>query len=89
MTRRRLLLPHVRRMTIRAATSLLKLLELFFDSHDLRIGRLLVVLVTSNARGDGDIGSQTPQSARPRDVDVTGRALQNMFALAAVMTEHD
>ena len=57
MTSRRLLLPHIRRVAISAVARLLKLLELFLDRRDFRIGRFLVVLVTSNAGGDRNVGS--------------------------------
>ena len=88
VTCRRFFLPYVCRMTIRAAARLLELLELFFDSRDLRIGRLLVVLVTGDACGDRHIRSQTAERAGSGDVDMAGRAFTHMFTLAALVTEH-
>lgn len=88
MTSRRLFLPHIRLMTIRAAARLLKLRQLFFDSRDLRIGRFLVVLVTGNARGDRHIRGQTAQRAGSRNINVARRALAYVLTFAAFMTEH-
>src|ERR1700694_449644 len=88
MTRGRFLLPHILNMAIGAAIRLLVLLKLFFDRRDFWIGRLLVVLMTSDARGDWNIRSKTAQRASPRNVDVTGRAFHHMLALAAFVTEH-
>ena len=87
MTRRRLFLSQLRRVAIGAATRLLKLLELLFNRSHLRIGRLLVVLVTSSACGDWNIRSQSTQSAGAGDVNVTGRAFHHVLALTAFMTE--
>src|SRR5438067_3540131 len=87
MTRRGLLLPDIRRMTIRALASLLVLGELFFDRHGLRIRRLLAVLMTARARGDGHVRRQSTQRRSARDVDVASRALHHVLALAAFMRE--
>lgn len=88
VTRGRLFPAHIRRMAISAVARLFVLLELFFDRRHLRIGRFLVVLVTSDARGDWNIGSQAPQRAGPRDIDVASSALHHVLALAAFVTEH-
>ena len=88
MTRGRLLLPNIRGVTIGAVARLLKVLKLFFDSYDLRVSCLLVVLVTATARGDWNIGSQSTQRAGAGNVDMTGRALHDVFTFAALMTEH-
>ena len=88
MTGWRLLLADIRRVAIGAVRGLLVLLKLFFDRRDFWIGRLLVVLMTSDARGDWNIWSKTAQRASPRNVDVTGRAFHHMLALAAFVTEH-
>ena len=88
MTDRHLLLAHILRVAIRAVRGLLVLLKLFFDRRDFWIGRLLVVLMTSDARGDWNIKSKTAQRASPRYVDMTGRAFHHMLALAAFVTEH-
>ena len=87
MTRRRLFLAHIRSVAIRTTTRLLKLLELFFDRRDFLIGRLFVVLVTSNTRSDRNIRSQTAQSAGASNVDVAGRAFHDMLPFAALVTE--
>ena len=88
MTGRWLLRSHIRSVAIGAIARLLKLLELFLDGRDLRIGRLLVVFVTGDAGSDRHIRSQSPQTAGAGDVDVTGSAFHNVFTLAAFMTEH-
>src|SRR6266576_704735 len=44
--------------------------------------------MTSDARGDWHIRSQTQQRAGPRDVDMTGSTFHHMLAFAAFMTEH-
>ena len=87
MTRRRFFLAHIRSVAIRTTTRLLKLLELFFDRRDFLIGRLFVVLVTSNTRSDRNIRSQTAQSAGASNVDVAGRAFHDVLAFAALVTE--
>lgn len=88
MTSRWPLRSHIRGVTIGTIAGLLKLLELFLDRHDFRIGRLLVVLVTGNAGSDRYIRSQSPQTAGASNVDVAGSAFHSMFTLAAFMTEH-
>ena len=87
MTRRRLFLPDIWRMTIRALAGLLVLHELFFDRHSLRIGDLLVVLMTARARRDGHVRRQSAQRRGARNVDVAGRAFHDVFALAAFVSE--
>ena len=88
MTGRWPLRSHIRGMAIDAIARLLKLLELFLDGRDFRVGRLLVVLVTGDAGSDRHIRSQSPQTAGTGDVDVTGSAFHNVFTLAAFMIEH-
>lgn len=88
MTRWGFLLPDILDVAIYAAIGLLVMLKLFFDGRDLRISRLLIVLVTSSARSDRDVGRQSTQSACARNVDMAGRALHNVFAFATFMTEH-
>src|SRR5229473_7238602 len=88
MTRGRFLLPHILNVAIGAVRGLLVLFKLFFDRRDFWICRLLVVLMTSDARGDWNIGSKTAQRASARNVDVTGCAFHHMLALAAFVTEH-
>jgi len=89
MTRGRFLFSDLRRVAIRATAALLSLLKLFFYRRDPGIGRLFVVLVTSCADRNWNIGSETAQRACPGDIDVTGRALHYMLALAALVTELD
>lgn len=88
MSGRWLLRSHIRGVAIGAIACLLKLLELFLDGRDFRVGRLLVVLVTGDAGSDRHIRSQSPQAACAGDVDMTGSAFHNVFTLAAFMTEH-
>ena len=88
MTRRRLFLPHVRRVAIRTTACLLKLLELFLDRDEFWVGRFFVVLVTSCAGGDRNIRRQSAQSAGASNVDVAGRAFHHVLASAALVTEH-
>jgi len=88
MTSRWFLLSHILGVAIGTAAGLLKLLELFLDRLDFRVGRLLVVFVTSDARGDRHIRSQPPQTGGACDVDMAGSAFHDMFTLAAFMTEH-
>ena len=88
VARRRLLLPDIRGVTIGAAARFLKVGKLFFDSYDLRVSCFLVVLVTASARGDWNIGSQSTQRAGAGNVDMTGRALHDVFTFAAFVTEH-
>src|ERR1041385_2009691 len=85
MTRRRLFLPDIWRMTIRALAGLLVLHELFFDRHSLRIRDLLVVLMTARARRDGHVRRQSAQRRGARNVDVAGRAFQDVRTLAALV----
>lgn len=87
MTSRRLLRAHIRRVAISTIVRLLKLIELFFNGCDFGIGRFLIVLVARNARGDRNIGRQSPERAGARYVDVTGGAFHNVFALAALVIE--
>ena len=87
MAHRRLLGADLGCVAIRAAISLLKLRQFLFNRNDFRIGRLLVVLMTSSARSDGNIGSQPPERAHARNIDMTGRAFHHMLALAAFVTE--
>lgn len=88
MVGRRLLRADLGYVTIGAAVGLLKLHELFFDSRNFRIGRLLVVLMTSSARSDRNVGSQSTQRPGPRNIDVAGRAFHHVFTFAAFVTEH-
>ena len=89
MTRRRLLLSHVRCMAIDASAGLLVLLKLFFNRRNLRISNLLVVLMTSRARRDRNVWGQAAQCARASNVDVAGGAFHHVPALAAFMGELD
>lgn len=83
MTRRRLLPADVGRMAIGAFARLPELLQLSFDRHRLRVGRLLALAMTRRASVDWHVRRQPAQSARARDVDVARRALGNVLALAA------
>ena len=87
MTQRRFLFADLRSVAISACICLLALLELFFNRRDLRIGRLLVILVASSARGDGHIGSKTAQGVDSRNINVARRALNHMTTLAAFVAE--
>ena len=88
MTSRRLLLSHILGVAIGTIARLLKLLELLLNGCNLRIGRLLVVLMTGDACSDRDIRSQTAKRAGSGDVDMAGRAFTHVFTLAALVTEH-
>ncbi len=88
MTRRWLLLADILGVAIRATARLLELRQLVFDRSDLRVGGLLVVLVTRRTRSNRNVGRQSAQRTCPRDVDVAGRALLNMIFFAAFVTEH-
>ena len=88
MAHRRLLRADLGCVAIRAAISLLKLRQFLFNRNDLRIGRLLVILVASSARGDGHIGSKTAQGAGSCNINMTRRALDHMITLAAFVAEH-
>ena len=85
MTRRRLLLANLRRMTIGAVRRLLVLFKLFFNCGHLGIRRLLIVFVAACTRSDWNIGGQSPYAAGARDVDVTGRTFHDVLTLAAFM----
>ena len=87
MTSRRLLRTKLGCMAISAALRLFKLCQFFFNRNDLRISRLLVVLVTGNACGDWNIGSQSAQSAGASNVDMAGRAFHDVLTFAALVTE--
>src|SRR5882724_778204 len=89
MTRRRLLLSHVRCMAIKASAGSLVLLKLFFNRRNLRISNFLVVLMTSCARRDGNVRGQAAQCARASNVDMAGCAFHHVPALAAFMGELD
>lgn len=89
MTQWRVLFADLRGVAISACICLLALLKLFFNRRNLRIGRLLVVLVTGRTDGNRNIGRQSSQAARSCNIDVAGRALHHMFALAALVTELD
>ena len=88
MTRGRFLLSHVRGVAIRAVARLLILRQFVLNGNDLGISCFLVVFVTSHACGNGNIGSQSTQTARSRNIDVTRRALRDVFTFATLMTEH-
>ena len=88
MTCRRLFLTHIRRVAIGAGTRFPELRELVFDRSDLRIRGLLVVLVARRTRGHRNVGRESAQRRRSRDVDVTSSALLDMVVLAAFVTEH-
>ena len=88
MARWRFLFPHLLNVTVHTAIRLLVLLKLFFDGCDFRISRLLIVLVTSRARSNWDVGRQSAQRAGARNVDMAGRALHDVFAFATFMAEH-
>ena len=88
MTRRRLLPADIGGVAIHAVGRLLKLRQLFFNRSDFRVSGSLVVLVTSSADRNRHIRSKTAQRAGSRDVDVTGRALHDVLALAAFVREH-
>ena len=87
MIGRRLFLPDIRGVAIRAVTRLLELRQLVFDRSDLRVRNLLVVLVARRARGYRNVGRQSAERTRPRDVDVTGRALLHMIFFSAFVSE--
>ena len=88
MTRRRFLLANIRRVAIRAVAGLLKLRNFRFDGHNLRtIGDCLVVPVACSTRVYGNVRGKALESARPRNVDMAGRALLDMIFFATLMTE--
>ena len=87
MTRRRFLLAYIRRVAISTFTRLLVLLKLFFNRRNLRISNFLVVLMTSGACGDRNIGQQAAQRARASNVYVASRAFHHVAALTAFMSE--
>lgn len=87
MTRRRLFRSDIGRVAVTARIRLLKLGKLFFNRNQLRVGRFLIVLVTSGAGSDGHIRRQPSQGRGTRNVDVTGSTFQDVFALTAFMTE--
>src|SRR5712672_4011594 len=75
-------------VAISAGGGFLKLLKLFFNRRDFRIGCFLIVPVTGGARSDRHIGCQSAQGRGPRDVDVAGGALHDVLAFGAFVTEH-
>ena len=83
MTRRRLLLSHIRRVAISTLASLLELIEFSFDRHRFGISRFLTIAMTRGTGVDRNVRRQTARRTRTGDVDVTGRALGNVLALAA------
>ncbi len=87
MTRWRLLLTDIWCVTIRAFAGLFVLRKLFFDRHRLWIGRLLIVFVTTRARGDRHVRRQPAQRSRASNIDVASRAFEDVFAFAAFVRE--
>ena len=87
MTRRRLLRSHLRGMTIAASICFLKLLELFFDSNHLGVGRLLVVFVARGTGCNGHVRRQFAHGRGARNVDVTRGAFHYVLALTAFVAE--
>lgn len=82
------LFANIRRMAIRAVAGVLKLRNFRFNGHNLRtIGDGLVVSVASRTRVYGNVRGKAAQSARPGNVDVTGRALLNVILFATLMIE--
>ena len=87
MTRRRLLITHLRGVAINAIALGLKLHQLFFDCRDLWISNSLIVLVTSSADSDRHIRGHSHQRAATSDVDVTGSAFLHVLSFAAFVTK--
>ena len=87
MTRRRLFLSHIRRVTISALAGFLELFEFSFDRDCFRISGLLTFAMTRRTCVDRHVGCQATRGARAGNVDVTGRALGDMLAFAAFMSE--
>jgi len=87
MTRRRLLLANVWRVTVSALAGFLILYKFVFDRHGLWISDFLAVLVAVRAGGNWYVGRQSAQRTRARNVDVARCAFIYVCALAALVRE--